>query len=35
MAGLIGAGRSEVALGMWIVPPPDSGEVLVQNRPFR
>ncbi len=32
MAGLIGAGRSEVALGIFGCPPPDSGEVLVQNR---
>jgi ABC-type sugar transport system ATPase subunit len=32
MAGLIGAGRSEVALGVFGCPPPDSGEVLVQNK---
>jgi ABC-type sugar transport system ATPase subunit len=35
MAGLIGAGRSEVALGIFGCPPPDSGEVLVQNRPVQ
>ena len=35
MAGLVGAGRSEVALGVFGCPPPDSGEVLVQNRPIR
>jgi ABC-type sugar transport system ATPase subunit len=35
MAGLIGAGRSEVALGVFGCPPPDSGEVLVQNRPVQ
>jgi ribose transport system ATP-binding protein len=29
MAGLVGAGRSEVALGVFGCPPPDSGEVLV------
>ena len=32
MAGLVGAGRSEVALGVFGCPPPDSGEVLVQNK---
>ncbi len=35
MAGLIGAGRSEVALGVFGCPPPDSGEVLVQDRPIQ
>ena len=35
MAGLVGAGRSEVALGVFGCPPPDSGEVLVQNKPVQ
>ena len=35
LAGLIGAGRSEMALGVFGCPPPDSGEVLVQNQPVR
>src|ERR1700733_11918853 len=33
LAGLIGAGRSEVALGVFGSPPPDTGEVLVQDKP--
>jgi ABC-type sugar transport system ATPase subunit len=35
LAGLIGAGRSEVALGVFGCPPPDTGEVLVQDKPVR
>src|ERR1700722_19521738 len=35
LAGLIGAGRSEVALGVFGCPPPDKGEVLVQDQPVR
>jgi ABC-type sugar transport system ATPase subunit len=35
LAGLIGAGRSEVALGVFGCPPPDTGEVRVQDKPVR
>ena len=35
LAGLIGAGRSEVALGVFGCPPPDAGEVRVQGQPVR
>jgi ABC-type sugar transport system ATPase subunit len=35
LAGLIGAGRSEVALGVFGCPPPDKGEVRVQDKPVR
>jgi ABC-type sugar transport system ATPase subunit len=35
LAGLIGAGRSEVALGVFGCPPPDEGEVLVQDKRVR
>jgi ribose transport system ATP-binding protein/rhamnose transport system ATP-binding protein len=35
LAGLIGAGRSEVALGVFGCPPPDKGEVRVQGQPTR
>jgi ABC-type sugar transport system ATPase subunit len=35
LAGLIGAGRSEVALGVFGCPPPDQGEVRVQDKPVR
>ncbi len=35
LAGLIGAGRSEVALGVFGAPPPDGGEVRVRNQPVR
>jgi ABC-type sugar transport system ATPase subunit len=33
MAGLVGAGRSELALSLVGFPPPDSGEILVEGRP--
>jgi len=32
MAGLVGAGRSELALSLVGFPPPDSGEILVEGR---
>jgi ABC-type sugar transport system ATPase subunit len=35
LAGLVGAGRSEVALGVFGCPPPDAGEVRVLNQPIR
>ncbi|HEY0791922.1 MAG TPA: sugar ABC transporter ATP-binding protein [Chthoniobacterales bacterium] len=35
LAGLVGAGRSEVALGVFGCPPPDAGEVRVQGQPVR
>ena len=35
LAGLVGAGRSEVALGVFGAPPPDAGEVRVQDKPVR
>ncbi len=33
MAGLIGAGRSECALGIFGSPPPDSGTIFLQGKP--
>jgi ABC-type sugar transport system ATPase subunit len=35
LAGLVGAGRSEVTLGVFGCPPPDAGEVRVQDKPVR
>ena len=35
LAGLVGAGRSEVALGVFGAPPPEAGEVRVQGQPVR
>ncbi|MBW0001408.1 MAG: sugar ABC transporter ATP-binding protein [Verrucomicrobia bacterium] len=35
LAGLVGAGRSEVALGVFGCPAPDAGEIRVQDRPVR
>jgi ABC-type sugar transport system ATPase subunit len=35
MAGLIGAGRSEVALGIFGAPPPLQGEILLDGKPIR
>jgi ABC-type sugar transport system ATPase subunit len=35
LAGLVGAGRSEGALGVFGAPPPDGGEVRVQGQPVR
>jgi ribose transport system ATP-binding protein len=35
LAGLVGASRSEVALGVFGAPPPDAGEVRVQGQPIR
>jgi ABC-type sugar transport system ATPase subunit len=34
MAGLIGAGRSETALGIFGYPPPDSGEIFLRGKPL-
>ncbi len=34
LAGLVGAGRSEVALGVFGAPPPDRGEVLLNGKPI-
>jgi ABC-type sugar transport system ATPase subunit len=33
MAGLVGAGRSEVALGIFGAPPPDKGEITLDGKP--
>ncbi len=33
MAGLIGAGRSEIALGIFGSPPPESGTIFLQGKP--
>jgi ABC-type sugar transport system ATPase subunit len=35
MAGLVGAGRSELALSLVGFPPPDSGEILVEGRAIK
>jgi ABC-type sugar transport system ATPase subunit len=35
MAGLVGAGRSELALSLVGFPPPDSGEILVEERAIK
>jgi ABC-type sugar transport system ATPase subunit len=35
LAGLVGAGRSDVAMALFGVQPPDSGQIIVRGRPVR